>query len=345
MTGLGAAQRLDRGPDGLLRFELSRDLAPAIDLLEIGFGDDLEARDRRWLKDLAALSSAGPLMSLLLHAIPGAIEGLGGFVCYDNGRLIGNASLLRAGLDTWVIANVVTHPNYRRQGIAGRLMHSALETARTRGARRIQLQVRDTNDAAKKLYVDLGFRTVGATTLLRLPSGIDGIGPDIRAAAASAAAEDFSATPDLRVVPWRRSAEGRATRLLVRAGEAVRASPPSIVRQTARRGALKGRVDDWLHSRTRHRLAVVAQGDHRALGVVDAYSYGGPHRIDIVVDPSWRGHVERALVAACIERLADAPPQDVEADAPGRDGPLSAVLEAVGFVPVRTLERLELWLG
>ncbi|MFN8422479.1 MAG: hypothetical protein U0470_03510, partial [Anaerolineae bacterium] len=117
------------------------------------------------------------------------------------------------------------------------------------------------------------------------------------------------------------------------------------VRQTARRGAVKGRVDDWLHSRTRHRLAATAQGDLRALAVVDAYSYGGPHRIDVVIDPSWRGHVERALVAACIERLAGAPPQDVEADAPGRDGPIGAALEALGFAPVRTLERMELWVG
>ncbi|MBK6769236.1 MAG: GNAT family N-acetyltransferase [Ardenticatenales bacterium] len=52
---------------------------------------------------------------------------------YDAGRLIANASLLRAGPDTWVIANVVTHPSYRRQGIAGRLMDSALDVARALG--------------------------------------------------------------------------------------------------------------------------------------------------------------------------------------------------------------------
>lgn len=344
MTSVGAAHPLRRPPDGLLRFDMRRDLAAVIDLLELGFGDDLEARDRRWLKDLAALSSAGPLMSVVLHVIPGAVDGLGGFVWYDAGRLIGNASLLRAGPDTWIIANVVTHPSYRRRGIAGRLMESALDFARARGARRIQLQVRDSNDAAKTLYSGLGFAPVGSTTLLRLPStaALTARSDAEPGAALPGAGDDV---PGITIRPWSGAGDGRATRLLARAGEIGRAGPPSLVRGTARRGRLKGLMDDWLHSRTRHRLAITADGEHRVLAVVDAYSYGGPHRLDVVVDPAWRGRCEARIVGACLDRLVGLPPGAVEADVGSQDGPLRAALEAAGFGSVRTLERMELWVG
>ncbi len=344
MTSVGAADHMQRAPDGLLRFDVRRDLAAVIELLELGFGDDLEARDRRWLKDLAALSAAGPLMNVLLHIIPGAVDGLGGFVWYDAGRLIANASLLRAGPDTWVIANVVTHPSYRRQGIAGRLMDSALDVARARGARRIQLQVRDTNDAAKTLYTGLGFGPIGSSTLYRLPSSA-ALAPSSEDGRTRTGAGADDVAPIVTVRPWRSPGDARTTRLLARAGEIGRAGPPSLVRGTARRGRLKGRLDDWLHSRTRHRLAVSTDGEHRALAVVDAYEYGNAHRLDIVVDPSWRGRVEPQIVRACLDRLIGVPPAAVETDATGQDGPLRAALEAAGFVPVRTLERLELWLG
>lgn len=340
MTGAGAADRLVRSPDGLLRFDAGRDLAAVIALLEHGFGDDLEDRDRRWLKDLAALSSAGPLVGLVLRLIPGAVDGLGGFVLYDAGRLIGNVSVLRAGPDTFVVANVVTDPAFRRQGIAGRLMAEALSAARRRGARRVQLQVRDTNRAAKALYEHLGFRTVGASTLLRLPA-------DAVAAAAAHARrppERAADAPLFAVRAWRRIPRGRVEALVARAGDVGRAGPPSLVRQTARRGVLKGRLDDWLHSRARHALAAVADGDVRALAVVDAYSYGGPHRLDVVVEPAWRSRVEAVVVDACLARLADAPPAPVEADVAAHDAPLVAVLRTAGFAPVRTLERMELWL-
>lgn len=339
MTGAGAADRLGRSPDGLLRFDAGRDLAAVIALLELGFGDDLEERDRRWLKDLAALSAAGPLVGLALRLVPGAVDGLGGYVLYEAGRLIGNVSVLRAGPDSWVIANVVTHPLYRRRGIADRLMAEALGGARQRGARRVQLQVRDTNAAAKALYERLGFRVVGASTLLRLPGGAQS------AARTERTGRDGDDGPSVAVRPWRRAAPGRVAHLVARSGDAGRAGPPSLVRQTARRGALKGRLDDWLHGRTRHRWAAVADGDVRALAVVDAYHHGGVHRLDVVVDPAWRGRVEVALVEAALACLSAAPGTPVEADVAVQDGPLRAALVAAGFEPQRTLERMELWLG
>ncbi|MBK6769237.1 MAG: hypothetical protein IPG72_09580 [Ardenticatenales bacterium] len=147
------------------------------------------------------------------------------------------------------------------------------------------------------------------------------------------------------VRPWRSPGDARTTPARARRRDRPGRTAVARPRDGAARAQLKGRLDDWLHSRTRHRLAVSTDGEHRALAVVDAYEYGNAHRLDIVVDPSWRGRVEPQIVRACLDRLIGVPPAAVETDATGQDGPLRAALEAAGFVPVRTLERLELWLG
>jgi len=55
------------------------------------------------------------------------------------------------------IATLATHPDYRRQGIAGRLLVHALKSARREGARRAFLEVRAGNVPAQEMYRKLGF--------------------------------------------------------------------------------------------------------------------------------------------------------------------------------------------
>jgi ribosomal-protein-alanine N-acetyltransferase len=49
----------------------------------------------------------------------------------------------------------------RRQGIARRLVESALVSARARGALRMFLEVRESNHAARALYERCGFSQIG----------------------------------------------------------------------------------------------------------------------------------------------------------------------------------------
>ncbi|MFA4874568.1 MAG: ribosomal protein S18-alanine N-acetyltransferase [bacterium] len=52
-------------------------------------------------------------------------------------------------------------PEFRRRGIGRMLLNHMLDEARVRGTRRIYLQVRPSNDAARSLYNRLGFVAVG----------------------------------------------------------------------------------------------------------------------------------------------------------------------------------------
>lgn len=59
------------------------------------------------------------------------------------------------------ISNVAVFPEYRRQGVATRLLGSASELAAENGAESISLEVRPSNEAAVALYSGLGFDEVG----------------------------------------------------------------------------------------------------------------------------------------------------------------------------------------
>ena len=67
----------------------------------------------------------------------------------------------------WILADearvttIAVHPDHRRQGLGKELMHRLLERAVARGAVCSTLEVRAGNEAAIKLYEDLGYVTAG----------------------------------------------------------------------------------------------------------------------------------------------------------------------------------------
>lgn len=84
----------------------------------------------------------------------------GGFVWEEQGRIVGNASLLYLryrGRLLALIANVAVHPQFRGRGIARSLMERVLEQAKEQRVGEIWLQVRADNPIALSLYQKLGF--------------------------------------------------------------------------------------------------------------------------------------------------------------------------------------------
>ncbi len=59
------------------------------------------------------------------------------------------------------INNVAVRPLYRRRGIGGALLASALKVGQAHGARVALLEVRITNVAAQAMYARYGFETIG----------------------------------------------------------------------------------------------------------------------------------------------------------------------------------------
>ena len=86
-----------------------------------------------------------------------------GYIWEQDGRIVGNASLIPFrdhGKRIYLIANVATHPDFRRRGIGRALTERVTQHARAKNAPAIWLHVRDDNPGAIKLYEDLGFQEI-----------------------------------------------------------------------------------------------------------------------------------------------------------------------------------------
>jgi len=64
-------------------------------------------------------------------------------------------------LDEAHIATLAVHPEFRRRGIARRILQTALSAAYKEGAQRSLLEVRAGNQAALSMYKEFGFEIVG----------------------------------------------------------------------------------------------------------------------------------------------------------------------------------------
>lgn len=87
-------------------------------------------------------------------------EGYAFVALEEEGALIGYAGMLTV-LDTADITNVAVLPAFRRQGLARRLLTVLTVKAREQGVTRLQLEVRESNVAARTLYESLGFKADG----------------------------------------------------------------------------------------------------------------------------------------------------------------------------------------
>jgi ribosomal-protein-alanine N-acetyltransferase len=76
------------------------------------------------------------------------------------GRLVGML-VLWVIVDEAHIATLATHPDFRQQGVAKKLLSEALNSAYYEGARSVFLEVRAGNKAAQEMYHKFGFEVVG----------------------------------------------------------------------------------------------------------------------------------------------------------------------------------------
>lgn len=82
------------------------------------------------------------------------------WVVRDDERVVGYVCLWEIG-DEVHITNIAVHPDFRRRGIARTLLNHILDDARRRSLRVVALEVRPSNQEARKLYESYGFRVVG----------------------------------------------------------------------------------------------------------------------------------------------------------------------------------------
>ena len=166
-------------------FDLRRDLKPAANLIELCFSDSLTDDGRRYLRNMRAAADVGSSAHwAALTSLRGSFP-LSGFVWEIAGEIVGNISMIPfiyQGRRLYLLANVVVHPDYRKQGIARNMTQAAMEKLNRMRVRHVWLQAREDNPAAVHLYTSMGFSIRSRRTTWKVQvDSIHGIlKPDIR---------------------------------------------------------------------------------------------------------------------------------------------------------------------
>lgn len=150
-----------------------RDLSSIADLIELCFSPTMDNDGQRYLSDMRRASRDDSFLHWASRMTETASMPLMGYVWEENGRIIGNASLIPfrdKGKRIYLIANVATHPDYRRRGIGRALTERVMKQARDKRASAVWLHVRDDNPGAIRLYQDLGFQEVARRTTWQVSS-------------------------------------------------------------------------------------------------------------------------------------------------------------------------------
>lgn len=148
--------------DGVRPVNMRSDLRPLADLIELVFADSIDQSGRSAIREMRFLSHFGYGLKLISRLNDLALGISLGYVYVLDGELVGNVSLYPAAYpkdmgETWILANVAVHPDYRRRGIAHRLVEASVNMVRRRAGARLILQVSTENEAALQLYERHGF--------------------------------------------------------------------------------------------------------------------------------------------------------------------------------------------
>lgn len=149
-------------------------MAAIAEVIEKGFDDGLDATGRRMVREMRSLGAAGLLGWLLGHVLLPTAARPKGFVWEEDGKIVGNASLLSVEgyPERMVIANVAVLPEHRRRGIGSALTAASVRRARRRKAKQVLLQVKHDNQGAIAMYRAHGFEVLRTkTTWVRSAGG------------------------------------------------------------------------------------------------------------------------------------------------------------------------------
>lgn len=118
-----------------------------------------EFSDLRDVLRIERTSFALPWSESAFRALMGRPEAVV-LVAEGEAGVVGYAAVWLAA-DEAELGDLAVDPAVRRRGVGRALLDAALREARGRGARTLYLQVRESNDAARRLYEGAGFRRVG----------------------------------------------------------------------------------------------------------------------------------------------------------------------------------------
>lgn len=318
--------------DGLRPVNLHADLGGIADLMETCFGPTMDEAGRASIQDMRMVSNSPPLLYLYagMDRLVGGMES--GYVWIEGGKVVGNVSVSPAGYPRamkrgFIIANVAVHPDYQRRGIAFALMQAALDLVRQKGGAFAVLQVDDTNEVARRLYVRIGFRVERAFTRWIRPAHLS----------APRGSESYPFISLRRPGEWRAEmALAELVRPNLRGGLGwLRPTHPDLFRSN-----LWQNVKDWFTGRSEeHWIVRDEQTGQVQAAVTTTAKFLGSDRLDLMVHPSQQGQLEQALILFALRRL-DARHRSVTLDHPADDEVTSQILQRYSFDKRHTLVHM-----
>ena len=132
---------------------------------------DFVARERRYL----AFLEAPPFESTRAFVLDNIRQGYPQLVAVSAGQVVGWCDVVPNPRQIYAhvgVLGIALLPEFRRQGIGGRLIGQTLDAAQVFGLRRVELTVRENNAVAIKLYKRVGFEIEG---LQRNATKVDGV--------------------------------------------------------------------------------------------------------------------------------------------------------------------------
>ena len=330
LAGAPAAPRERMRP-----FDMSRDLGPLADLVDLAFSSERDGVRGRVVGEMRRAARTGPL--LWLAAVdPTGQSTMGGYVWMAGQRLVGNVTLCRdpGFANLYVISNVAVHPDWRNRGIAAQLLRAALQEAGRRSARLVTLEVQQENTVAHHLYDRLGFATYDSVAELSRPP------------AALPSRMQAAGWPGANLT-LRRQRAADTDSLLQLVCEATPA-PARAVRPPRQRdlqldlaARLDRFLDDVLYRRQRGDWVVEREG--RVVALLQAVGQYGDesHRLRIEVLPSERGRVEDGLLRHGLAWLSRFPDHPLWASVSCAHPEALSAFRLAGFETVRILDQLQ----
>jgi ribosomal protein S18 acetylase RimI-like enzyme len=320
---------LNPAEDGHLRpFRIESDLSALADLIEVAFEDELQRTGNRIVTEMRRLAKGGPLLRLFGGGglLPDLTDG---YVWIQGGKLVGSVSLMPHGRVRGVlsITNVAVFPDYRRQGIARRLVVAAMQRAADRGAHRLVLELEADNEAARQLYDSLGYTLYDTVHALRMPR--------VRW-------PKCVSPPGLPLRPCRPD-DASALQVLARASipeQTQGATPIDLAQPLAR---ADGWFSAWLLRLLRRSVRSAWVLDHNATLVallqITERAGRGAHWLRMMVHPTHPGTIERDLLDKAFHELGHSR-RDLRASVSEAHPQALRAFHDAGFETVRALAQM-----
>ena len=274
----------------LRSWDFEKDVEQVSKLLEQVFEEELESKGLEMQNFFDEYKSLLPFLNIMGLFNKNYKHTLDGFVVENSkGEIIASVNI-GYGIYHWEIAMVATHPEYRRKGLAKKLVTKAIDHAKVLGAKICVLEVKDINEPAYNLYQSLGFihydsisryklthEQLSNIVPLEIPEGFE-----MMELKRNKKTRQERYQLDLKSTPKETQEFHPISKKKYRKPLLIRIIRPIV------KLFIKMKIDHWT---VYHNSAFVG-----SLEVILSRKEGTPHRIELMIDPEYKEILTKSLL-------------------------------------------------